>query len=660
MGKEKDKENTTTWKKKIFSDTNKIENIDNDFQTMNMIHKIKKINKEKEKRKKMHNYKNIKILENIHEPFVEGNYSSSGRGKDGTEEAPILDPSAHITDAPFGSTTIPDDNYEGIDAGDFGLSVDDPRQKIIDFINYVYDAIQKFNYEKAKLLADAFSKNKNGKSTANNSDVLILQKYVSLFESIFVAYFFAYNLFYATMYLDKNGERIPMFKIVTDDIKNKSVKEFQPYKVILFFFTYALYIAEFIQTILIDILPEYFTIFLNAPAFMILSFLSLIYIIEVFVPTLRTFLIDVIMLNTKNTFVNLAYFYVLATYFIDFMVIINISTFVYSVDNILQTFQSPLTSFILGIFRFIIILSISVPVGLALTIVLCLFYFTSIITYPLSTMNISKIMDTVNTVSNINAFIKKSFLLSFKADKKDLTVVEKAQIVFNIFFDFVNSYIFYIVFLIMLIVAMFDYKKHIYSAILRSNLMLISGTLIFLFTVLCIVGFVSKLDVDRTRLASDIIPVAKKKEEGLISGILSNATSFIPGVSDMAKKNGFDPSKLGDLAKKSGFDPSKLGDLAKNSGFDPSKLGDLAKNSGFDPSKLGDLAKNSGFDPSKLGDLAKNSGFDPSKLGDMANSVLANNPVKLSVPTPPAPAMPSFDIKDITNMGKTAFGAKDV
>ena len=195
----------TLWKKKLFSD-NQIPK-DDDFQTLNMIHKIKKVNSKKEKRKKQFNYKNIEKIENIHEEekklkeeYVDGSHSGD-RKDDGTWKDSLgntergyfdnTDGSYWIIDAngnktkydgpmdPDSGIPLTPDFWEGLDSGDYGLSADDPRLRLLKFIDSIEDGIEHFNQSIAEHIANGLQQTipiPINTIVTKGSNILILKK----------------------------------------------------------------------------------------------------------------------------------------------------------------------------------------------------------------------------------------------------------------------------------------------------------------------------------------------------------------------------------------------------------------------------------------------------------------------------------------------------
>lgn len=179
--------NNSIWNKKKKNREHKIEYIDENFQIMNMIEKIKKVKKNR-KHESMENYKNIELLQNIYD--VSNNDKELINKKKNNEDENKINKEAFT-----------DNDYDGIDRDKDGNMKDTPKVKLIQFIDRSFNAIDEFNYKKAKLIARIFS---DKKETEN--DILLLKKYIAIFETITLSYFVSYNWFYFMFYDKENNQ----------------------------------------------------------------------------------------------------------------------------------------------------------------------------------------------------------------------------------------------------------------------------------------------------------------------------------------------------------------------------------------------------------------------------------------------------------------------
>lgn len=192
---------TTIWKKKRFSHSDSGEN----FQTMNMIHKLKDL---RNKRKRPPNYKNIEPLQNIHD--------NEDDGEDKKKEM---------------VEGFKDSEYEGIDEGDKSAGAEDPRKRVKNFVEQLYAYIYMMNYSIAYFIARIFSTksvtnskpitsddpddkeqikianqyNELMSSTKilvppNPQDVVLIIQFLNWFESIGLACLSIFNWYYVLFY----------------------------------------------------------------------------------------------------------------------------------------------------------------------------------------------------------------------------------------------------------------------------------------------------------------------------------------------------------------------------------------------------------------------------------------------------------------------------
>jgi hypothetical protein len=174
--------------------------------------------------------------------------------------------------------------------------------------------------------------------------------------------------------------------------------------------------------------------------------------------------------------------------------------------------MNPLTSLVLGIIQFIIVIMISVPVGAVLCFILFIFYAFSIFLYPITIFKFEKLFYVFGMFENIDKYLKRSFQLNFDPNDDDLDMVQKTQVILTFIFDFVNSYIYYIANIVMFSFSTKDYSDLINSKILRMNLLLINSSLLMMYIGLCINGFFSKLKVDR-KISQEDLELRKKERE---------------------------------------------------------------------------------------------------------------------------------------------------
>jgi hypothetical protein len=502
LGEKKDKK--STWKKELFRQENNSENtLDENFQVMNMEYKIKKIRKQKPvKRTVVENFKNIELFETLNEnPHVETHPEK-------LDTLPVVENFDDCKD------------YEGVEDDpkcQKDDSTDDPRLILANKINAIYDGVDRFNYRNAKYLAQVLSNN-----TQTHNDILLLKKYISLFESAGLSYFFAYNMFFVLFYIFENGKTVleNIYRVDTIQIKNDSVKN-KPLGMFSFFFMFAMFYPETLQNIVYEYAP-WLKQFFNYSTLFILLFLAIFYFMENFLIAFRDMLLAIVKGETSNMLTNLMFAFLVFNIFAVSFVIFDPRTPAYSLDWISKLFGfTIILVLVAAICQLIIVLMISVPFGMAFMVMLVFFWFTFLIPYTIST---GDIMDIPMFLKNITYFIEKNNKINLdKGPDGEMSFWNKCKYVLNNITDFLYSYILHIVYLVILFVALHDYIYNITSFNLRNSLASISATLIIMTATLCIIGYIRKTNMDRTEKE----PVLPDSNNSVIQNGLMGALSSL-------------------------------------------------------------------------------------------------------------------------------------
>uniref|UniRef100_A0A6C0HBK4 Uncharacterized protein n=1 Tax=viral metagenome TaxID=1070528 RepID=A0A6C0HBK4_9ZZZZ len=488
------------WNKTIFSETPN--RYDDNFQIMNMKQKIKKIKKPKIKKE---NYKNIEELENIYDipssspppKIVEGLRSKSTNDD--------LDPNF---------LGLPDKDFDGIDTPDKG-NKDDPRVAVINILNKLYEQINKFNYTIALYIAKilsiadsnennvsellrkgANSRKLNQKQKDSKNDILIIQKYVGLFESVLVAFFATYNWFYIMFYYytnqdkennivndEKVGCRVDVPKLssyyIQEQIHQRADFLSIFYAFVNFFFIFALAFVEYLQSFMMKIIPDNLRSLLNYKGCFVGVFLLLIVFFFKFNVFIYNFLIAVLKGDTKNITVSLMYFFLLIIYFFgNYNMGLLPKTLSYTVNSFMGFILSPITGFITAFLRFIIVMLISVPLGA----VACMLYMLINSLFGIM-MNVN-IFKYFGTFVRINEFIKHNNdpLANVPKSTED-EIIYKVKSSYNNLIDFIYKYVFFIAYIVILVIAIIDYNNNITNSQLKFRLIIFSAIVIFIMLI---------------------------------------------------------------------------------------------------------------------------------------------------------------------------------
>ena len=137
-----------------------------------------------------------------------------------------------------------------------------------------------------------------------------------------------------------------------------------------------------------------------------------------------------------------------------------------------------------------LIIIISPTIGAFLCALLFLYYCTFIVSNSLYKLQPNRIFE---IFKEIDIYTAKSFKLDVDPNDPNLTFMQKINIVYNKIFDFINSYIFYIVMIAMLFSSLGDYMKNIESPLLKTNLSIINCMFILIFILLAYTGLNNKL-----------------------------------------------------------------------------------------------------------------------------------------------------------------------
>lgn len=506
----KDDENKTKWNSDLFSENQDVSSSEKEnFQVKQMIQKIKKVNKSK---KPIENLKNIELFDTLsntkrNERFIEplDNLTDT---QDAGNSMPIED-----------DTTCADSRYEGCDNGDKNADSDDPRERLIRFINQMYaffdswflfiafviclavgitakttkDGIKSLKKRKDAKIPDAPKTNFDKKSVdyykkkfgidvssynflPNINDVNLVKKYVAWTSSILISCYVVFHLFFLMFYKDelyiKDGVELKDISVAT--IQMESIgSSYSPGVFFLFFFQFSWFFTETFQHYFMVKLPEKASVYLNASLCFIFIFIALIFFFYYYPNFMRELFIDMIKFNTKDWVVNFMYIAVIVILIMDLF-------------NPLNYVAGPIwykINFVLWL-RIIIVLFISVPfAGLFLSGYILFYGLCGIFLYNTFTSHFQIFKDISKYAED------KKNQIRIGTDCSPNSFFEKIMITINLVMDFIYTYIFYLAFIIMFIVSLFDYSINISSTQLKNGLILVTCCFILMFSCLCINNF---------------------------------------------------------------------------------------------------------------------------------------------------------------------------
>jgi len=358
---------TETIEDKIFSEKN------GNFQTMSMIYKIKNIKKKRRQPENMKKMPFPEVLNNL-EPFDTMKKTESeslktpvveGYGDGGASSyfSKIANSTVASANDMGGSSTSAVDNaganikkkverfkfdhdewegYDNVNDNTADLAGKDPRQILIDFINYVYDSTIAYNKLLAGYIADKVSNTKatNEINKEAKKEISLLKKsfgadskieadskgdlnadkekfyiYICIVEALTFSCFVVNNWYYLIYYnnFDENdnfieGGRVKltdfsvdMFKQLPDSVlTNRVIKNG-----FLYFFEYALFFPVTFQWFLLKVVPKTTVKWFNHMFLYIILFFVTFCVSYYMVGGLKDFLIDCINGNMKNIFVSM-------------------------------------------------------------------------------------------------------------------------------------------------------------------------------------------------------------------------------------------------------------------------------------------------------------------------------------------------------------------
>ena len=323
---------------KIFSEKN------GNLQTMNMIYKIKNI---KKKRKQPENMKKMpfpEVLNNVDHvlasvpelaklPLPEPVPASDS---DSLKEAgPVIEGFDR-----FNYEYDDWDGYDNVNDNTADVKGKDPRQILIDFINYLYNSTIAYNKMLAAYITNKVSNSKaikevstsiktdvnalketvglksnteSDKEGNENSDEAKIYKYICIIEALTFSCFVVNNwyflMFYNNFDLDNNYQRkmaltnfsVDMFKSLDDSkLTNRIIKNG-----FLYFFEYAIFFPVTLEWFLLEVAPKTTIRWFNHMVLYIVLFFVIFLCSYYLAGSFKDFLIDCINANMKNVLVSI-------------------------------------------------------------------------------------------------------------------------------------------------------------------------------------------------------------------------------------------------------------------------------------------------------------------------------------------------------------------
>ena len=495
--------NKTKWNEPLFQkDPSSISNDVENFQIMNMKYKLKQI---KKANKRGENYKKIPLFDTLNNDLT-----PTVTDPIKTVDSPIkpdnnygLDYIYTLFNSFFHKPVIEaigagKDGYE-CGAGDINCKNDTGGGPgYDDFIEQLYQRMLRFNKRMAASILTVFTNriNKPEKDADDdpdkylvNKDIELVAHYIALLEAISFSSVVVFNWFYLIFYMQTDPKLVP-YAFSTKTVKGWA-KDNGLWGGFLFFFEYAMYFPEMVDTFLVQpdkpdniFHPVYqFKPPLNSTFNFIILFFIILFIAIFFIVGLKDFLIALLSgkvglastTGSPESYSSIV-FYIMGS-IVTILFILDVASYQKQLsekadaaikngdiaDAIMTLMGTSVLTlialFIYYLIRYIIIIIISVPIGATL----CGLYF---LFYSLFGILIYKGFD-LSMINTITTYIIESsnFSSSIKASCTPPTwfswLINKCKNILNVIMDILFLRIFTLTFMSMLLYAAMDFSKNL-------------------------------------------------------------------------------------------------------------------------------------------------------------------------------------------------------
>ena len=507
------------------------------FQTENMKHKIRAVHK----KKKHKNYKNIELLENIHETAVEPE-----------EKKPVVEGLAVLPIATFDENdwTEGDNIYEG------GRSTA-PAKKFsgADAVNYLFDQIDSGINKIAKGVV-YFSTLPNIAKNATDAehDTRIVKKYVVWGIALIFATISVYNWAFLMVYKTR-GERVELYDISRERLNDASY-DGQIYALINFLMDIPMFFPEKIQEYFVNVLPDFMINYTHVSGFFALLFIMLTRFFYTASSSIRTMLLDIINVNMSNKILSLMYAMTFLLYVLSFFEFKPISTAI-SVVSLVAGFPASLIRPVLSnIFKLFFLLMFAVPIASSMSF-LYLFTFSF---FAIRLLGDEGLWSTSETIKKVAQYIKSNrFPIKEDTTCKPLTLYDRIINVLHKAFNVVSINIINIGYITMFAAGTVDYMKHIKNVPLKITLIVINIMAIVFFGTSARksymeddipeetppeptepkpedLGYMESIQLDMDKAANYVQNMYT--ETGIVDGIKTAAKNVVTNIKDTIKTTG--------------------------------------------------------------------------------------------------------------------------
>jgi len=305
-----------------------------EFQTNVMIDKLKKIRKKKEETQKDTPPVSKLGTENL-EPLVNSSTErvrwfdestdestdkskvESFRGFPGFQKS-SGDMMTGTGIADFSDPTI----WEGIDnvndEGNDESSYTDPRQILVDAINYIYNEIEKGKQMISYYICIYGGKYEDTNPMTNPSlqeDIILIKNNVSWLLTILASYLVLYNILFITFY--EENERKPLFlQLFPDNVRPVWDNSFTHFFGLSLIVKIAFVFTTSITSSFLNFYPRIIKSWIQAPFLYVLLYFCVVQVIYYWAYALKQHLIDIIMLNF-TLFTIITHFTIIFSFFMD-------------------------------------------------------------------------------------------------------------------------------------------------------------------------------------------------------------------------------------------------------------------------------------------------------------------------------------------------------
>lgn len=370
------------------------------FQIMNMKHKLKTIQKNKKQKNNFKNMETFEVLNNDHDIESKDKMNKNVKTKkkkplesfDNMKSIFTNKIVENVENQDEDDRTIRDNEdidlddkenkktWEGQASKDPEPNIFDVKKYLRDAINETYDYIDSFNRNFADSVTDTLSNNQ-----ANDNDRELIREFLSSIICAFISVPVAYNWYFMMFYGSDHPElKIPHLSI--DDLK-KQAKENDFLKLFMYFFEFAVWLPSTFDYYITIAYPEWSSTYFNGKLNFIILYFSIYHFIKNHTKTLKDLFIDLLSDNSENGILTFLFIVIVFVY------LANIPP----TDplDIVYQYLNPMTFMLNVLVRFVITLILAVPFG-AFLMVIYMYTYSSSSIFLFSEYNYFKTIEQVN------------------------------------------------------------------------------------------------------------------------------------------------------------------------------------------------------------------------------------------------------------------------